>query len=198
MQDMKLPAELSKLISGYEWQRITLGLSQSQTYLLSGVTSNLYIKIQSLTATESLHREKERLVWLQGKLLVPEVVYNGQDDVNEFLLMTEIEGINASDKSYESMLPQLMQQLAIGLRTIHEIPVEGCPFDQSLDAKIVEARRRVEQQLVDEEDFDQQRVGRKAEDLAQELVHLKPETEDLVFTHGDYCLPNIILKDGRV
>jgi aminoglycoside phosphotransferase len=198
MQDIKLPAELSKLINGYKWQRITLGLSQSQTYLLSGASSNLYIKIQSLTATESLHREKERLVWLQGKLPVPEVVYDGQDDANEFLLMTEIEGINASDKSYESMLPQLMQQLAIGLRTIHEIPFEGCPFDQSLDAKIVEARRRVEQQLVDEEDFDQQRVGRKAEDLAQELVHLKPETEDLVFTHGDYCLPNIILKDGRV
>lgn len=198
MQDMKLPAELSNLISGYEWQRITLGLSQSQTYLLSGASSNLYIKIQSLTATESLHREKERLVWLQGKLPVPEVVYDGQDDANEFLLMTEIEGINASDKSYESMLPQFMQQLAIGLRTIHEIPVEGCPFDQTLDAKVVEARRRVEQQLVDEEDFDQQREGRKAEDLAQELVHLKPETEDLVFTHGDYCLPNIILKDGRV
>lgn len=198
MHDMKLPEELSKLISGYEWQRITLGLSESQTYLLSGASSNLYIKIQSLAAAESLHCEKERLVWLQGRLTVPEVVYDGQDDANEFLLMTEIEGINASDKSYESMLPQLMQQLAIGLRTVHEVPVEGCPFDQTLHTKIVEARRRVEQQLVDEEDFDQQREGRTAEDLAQELQDLKPETEDLVFTHGDYCLPNIILKDGRV
>ncbi|MZQ83500.1 APH(3') family aminoglycoside O-phosphotransferase [Paenibacillus sp. 5J-6] len=198
MHDMTLPAELSQLLRGYEWQRITLGLSQSQTYLLSGASSNLYIKIQSLTAAESLYWEKERLVWLQGRLPVPEVVYYGQDDANEFMLMTEIEGINASDKSYESMLPQLMQQLAIGLRAVHEVPVEGCPFDKTLNAKVVEARRRVEQQLVDEEDFDQQREGRTAENLVQELLDLKPESEDLVFTHGDYCLPNIILKDGRV
>lgn len=198
MQDMTLPTDLSELINDYQWQRITLGLSQSQTYLLSGVPSNLYIKIQSLTAAESLLHEKERLVWLQGKLPVPEAVYYGQDDANEYLLMTEIEGVNASDKAYGGMLPQLMQQLAIGLRTLHEVPVEGCPFDQTLDAKIVEARRRVEQQLVDEDDFDQQREGRTAGDLAQELLNLKPETEDLVFTHGDYCLPNIILKDGKV
>lgn len=128
MQDMTLPTDLSKLINDYQWQRITLGLSQSQTYLLSGVPSNLYIKIQSLTAAESLLHEKERLVWLQGKLPVPEVVYYGQDDANEYLLMTEIEGVNASDKAYEGMLPQLMQQLAIGLRILHEVPVEGCPL----------------------------------------------------------------------
>lgn len=198
MQDIRLPAELSRLVNGYEWRRITLGLSPSHTYLLTGASHNLYIKIQSITAAESLHREKERLLWLQGKLTVPEVVYFGQDDANEFLLMTEIEGINASDKSYESMLPTLMQQLAIGLRIVHGVPVEGCPFDQTLNAKIVEARRRVEQQLVDEEDFDRQREGRTAEDLAEELLQLKPAAEDLVFTHGDYCLPNIILKDGKV
>ncbi|MEC0271079.1 APH(3') family aminoglycoside O-phosphotransferase [Paenibacillus anseongense] len=198
MQNIALPEDLSKLTNGYNWQRITLGLSQSQTYFLSGATSNLYIKIQSRTAVESLHYEKERLVWLQGKLPVPELVYYGQDDANEYLLMTEIEGVNASDKYYESMLPQLMQQLAIGLRSVHEVPVVGCPFDQTLESKIVEATRRVEQQLVDEEDFDSQRQGRKAKDLAQELLRLRPETEDLVFTHGDYCLPNIILKDGRV
>ena len=198
LQNRALPEDLSKLTNGYNWQRITIGLSESQTYLLSGASSNLYIKIQSRTAAESLHHEKKRLVWLQGKLPVPELVYYGQDDANEYLLMTEIEGGNASDKSYERMLPQLMQQLAIGLRSVHEVPVEGCPFDQTLVSKIVEVTRRVEQQLVDKEDFDSQRQGQKAEDLAQELLRLKPESEDLVFTHGDYCLPNIILKDGKV
>lgn len=63
------------------------------------------------------------------------------------------------------------------------------PFDQTLDAKIVEARRRVEQQLVDEDDFDQQREGRTAGDLAQELLNLKPETEDLVLRTGTTVYP---------
>ncbi|SDP06563.1 kanamycin kinase [Paenibacillus sp. yr247] len=58
--------------------------------------------------------------WLQGKLLVPEVVYYGQDDSNEYLLITEIEGINASEKSFEMILPQLMKQLAYSLRAVHE------------------------------------------------------------------------------
>ncbi|MBP1966805.1 APH(3') family aminoglycoside O-phosphotransferase [Paenibacillus aceris] len=198
MQDMTLPADLSQWIDGYTWHRITLGLSQSQTYLLTGASSNLYIKIQSLTAVESLLSEKERLVWLQGKLPVPEVFYYGQDEANEYLLMTEIEGVNASDKSYSMMLPQLMQQLAYGLRAVHEIPVEGCPFDHRLDTKLEEAQRRIACGFVDEDDFDQQRHGLKAEDLAHDLLHKKPQTEDLVFTHGDYCLPNIILKDGKV
>ncbi|NOV00094.1 APH(3') family aminoglycoside O-phosphotransferase [Paenibacillus planticolens] len=198
MQEIALPADLSQLTNGYTWQRITLGLSQSRTYLLTGASSNLYLKIQSLTEVESLLSEKERLVWLRGKLPVPEVVYFGQDDVNEYMLITEIEGVNASDKSYEWMLPQLMQQLAYGLRAIHQIPVDGCPFDQRLDAKIAEAQSRVDNKLVDEDDFDQLRQGIKAEDLVGDLLRHRPQTEDLVFTHGDYCLPNIILRDGKV
>jgi aminoglycoside phosphotransferase len=31
------------------------------------------------------------------------------------------------------------------------------------------------------------------EDLYRELLDKRPDTEDLVFTHGDYCLPNILI-----
>lgn len=194
----RLPPELAALLNGYKWQRITLGLSQSRTYLLIGEAANLYLKVQSLTAVESLSSEKERLVWLQGKLPVPQVVYDGKDDTNEYMLITEIPGINASDKSYESILPELMQQLAVGLRAIHVVGIAGCPFDQRLDVKIKEAVGRVDRQQVDEDDFDHVRQGRKAQDLLKELLDEKPAVEDVVFTHGDYCLPNIILRDGKV
>jgi aminoglycoside phosphotransferase len=52
--------------------------------------------------------------------------------------------------------------------------------------------------LVDEDDFDEIRRGRTAADLFQELIAAKPAAEDLVFTHGDYCLPNIILENRKL
>jgi aminoglycoside phosphotransferase len=88
--------------------------------------------------------------------------------------------------------------LVNGLKKIHELPIENCPFDTQLDYKIKIARERMIKGLVDEEDFDEERQGRTAEDLFQELIATKPPDEDLVFTHGDYCLPNVIIENGKL
>lgn len=141
---------------------------------------------------------KEKLEWLQGKLPVPEVLYYHKDDANEYLLLSEIQGINASDKSYEADLPLVMELLASGLKALHSVRIEDCSFNQKLEVKLKEAKRRVENGLVDEEDFDEIRKGLKAKYLYKELVLSKPQNEDLVFIHGDYCLPNIILDKGKV
>ena len=47
--------------------------------------------------------------------------------------------------------------------------------------------------LVAEQYFDEIRVGRKAHDLFEELLDKRPRCTDVVFTHGDYCLPNIVI-----
>ena len=52
--------------------------------------------------------------------------------------------------------------------------------------------------LDEEEDFDEERQGRTAEDLFQELIAAKPTDEDFTFTHGDYCVPNVILENGNL
>jgi aminoglycoside phosphotransferase len=52
--------------------------------------------------------------------------------------------------------------------------------------------------LVEEEDFDEERQGRTAEGLFEELLATVPTDEDLVFTHGDYCVPNVILENGNL
>ncbi len=198
MQEIILPNQLSKMINGFDWERITIGHSESKTFLLKGNLYNLYLKVQSLTATERMVNERMRLDWLQGKLPVPEVVFYDQDDNQEYLLITEINGVHAADRSLESDLSTVMKQLAYGLRQIHDIDITHCPFDQTLDTKIEEAKRRVENNLVDEEDFDDSRQGLKAEVLFEELLLKKPANENLVFTHGDFSLPNIIINNGKV
>jgi aminoglycoside 3'-phosphotransferase-2 len=54
----------------------------------------------------------------------------------------------------------------------------------------------MESGLVDEDDFDEARLGRTAQDLFKDLLALRPASEDLVFTHGDYTLPNVIFDRG--
>jgi aminoglycoside phosphotransferase len=54
-------------------------------------------------------------------------------------------------------------------------------------------KERLRKKLVDESDFDQSRRGRTVSELFDELVSTLPKEQEVVFTHGDYCLPNIIV-----
>ncbi len=69
-----------------------------------------------------------------------------------------------------------------------------CPFDHSVVRQIQKARIRMASGHVNEDDFDQENIGRRAADLFADLTSSVPHSEDMVFTHGDYCLPNIILR----
>jgi aminoglycoside 3'-phosphotransferase-2 len=86
--------------------------------------------------------------------------------------------------------------LAHALRRLHGLDIASCPFDHRLENRIAEARARLLAGLVDEDDFDGERLGRSAQDLFRELEERRPKTEDLVVTHGDACLPNFIADGG--
>ena len=88
---------------------------------------------------------------------------------------------------------ELVTLLAKGLRMVHGVPVEDCPFQRRLDRMIEIAGFNVTNKLVHEWDFNETRRGKTAEELYEELLLLRPDDEDLVFTHGDYCLPNIMI-----
>jgi aminoglycoside phosphotransferase len=103
----------------------------------------------------------------------------------------------AHDEAFRADMPRLVRLIAAGMRQIHSISIEDCPFDQRLDTRIEAARVRMINGLVDEDDFDPQRRGRSAEELYPGLLADRPRTEALVFTHGDYCLPNIIIDPAN-
>ena len=52
--------------------------------------------------------------------------------------------------------------------------------------------------LVDEEDIADSHQGKSAQDLYKEFVSAIPGDEDLVFTHGDYCLPNVLIDGTEI
>jgi aminoglycoside phosphotransferase len=83
------------------------------------------------------------------------------------------------------------------MRTLHATNISACPFDHSSRVRLAEADANVRAGAVREDDFDDARRGRSAKELYAELVATPTPSEDRVFTHGDYCLPNVLLvTDG--
>jgi len=194
-----LPDELREKIWSSEWEQITIGESGAYTYLLKNEKyPKRYLKISPCNLQLGTEREAEMMNWLKGKLPVPEVLAFMSDSEYEYLLTSEIKGCWSFDKSLENDISSVVRLYAKGLKMIHSIDISECLFEQSLKSKLKEAEYRVANGLVDEEDFDESRLGRKAADLFQELQNKKPDTEDLVFTHGDYCMPNILIYKGEI
>ncbi|MET0751856.1 MAG: APH(3') family aminoglycoside O-phosphotransferase [Pyrinomonadaceae bacterium] len=194
-----LPPNLAETVSGYTWRQIHLGLSPSKVFRLEAAGKNsLYLKIAPRIPAFSLSDEKLKLEWLKNRLPVPEVLLFAEDESADYLLLSEISGRQAGDDALKIDIPRVIEQLVNGLKMIHSLPFEDCPFDSNFDSVIGIVRERISKNLVDTSDFDEERLGRSVEDIFRELIETKPDTEDSVFTHGDYCVPNVILKDGKL
>ena len=135
----------------------------------------------------------EKFSWAREHIQVPSVIVYEERDAREYLLLSEVSGFPASHPVFADRIPELIALLAKGLQQLHSIDISACPFDERIKSRTEAARRRVMLGLVDEGDFDDRRHGRSATDLFEELLSTMPSEEELVFTHGDYCLPNIIV-----
>lgn len=194
-----LPVDFAKVISGYQFRPIHRGMSPAKVFRLKASNRlNLYLKTSSRVPGFSLFGEKQKLEWLAGRLPVPKVLQFATLENADYLLLTEISGLPASDDSLKTNIPGIIEQLVSGLKMIHSVSNKDCPFDTGTETVIELALERINKGMVDESDFDEERLGKNVEDLAHQLLATKPVREDLVFTHGDYCLPNIILENGNL
>jgi len=181
-------------------EKDTMGCSNSSIYRLKGIAGggNAYLKAQRKTGIDDPKREYDILNWLQGRLPVPEVLYFDELDEMEYLLMTEIQGLNCAHEGFRRNPEEPVRILAKGLRMIHDLDISECPFNRNLGIALSEALQRVKAGLVDEDDLQPENMGRQGRDIYEELVRTRPLEEDLVFTHGDYCLPNTIVSNGNL
>jgi aminoglycoside phosphotransferase len=171
----------------------------AMTYRLqSNGCPTMYLKISPKFPKRDLLGEKQVIEWLSGKLPVAEMLAFGEDHDYEYLLTSEVPGENAAELAGRINGAELVTLLAQGLRMVHGVDASDCPFDRSLGKEIEIAEFNVEHQLVDESDFDDIRRGMTADELFKELLRLKPASEDVVFTHGDFCLPNIMISDNKI
>lgn len=146
-----------------------------------------------------MDRQAKRLQWLQNKLTVPKVVDCGVIGKYEYLITLELRGIEASNEIFSKKTDEMINLIAHGLRRIHEIPIEECPFDNSIDHLMSIIQHNYNKGIIDTSDL----YRKFGEDNLDKLLHeveaiARDLVEDLVFTHGDFSLPNIIIDEGCI
>ena len=100
----------------------------------------------------------------------------------DYLLMTELPGVNGGAPELTSHPGELVDGMAAVLRRVHATPATDCPFDARTPALLELAAARVSQLRA--EDFPGRYGSRLPRDLYRELVRMVPDTADEVFTHG--------------
>ncbi len=146
----------------------------------------------------SLRSEYERLVWCQGRLPVPEIVAFESIGDGDHLWTMAMEGVPAHDRVALPDQPGAARALAEAWKSVHQLDPTECPFDSSTSYLLHEVGVRVTTgESVRIWDVGQQRE-RHAADVFQELLSTQPAPTEPVVIHGDACVPNVLVRDGRL
>jgi len=172
--------------------------SESNVYRFEDGSGNaVYVKVQGKTWSPPLARERDIMVWLSGKLPVPKVVAYHKEDKTEYLVTGALEGLPSHDRKTHVNKQHLVEALAHQLHQIHAVSIEDCPFDRTPDALISLGRERIAGGIVTQHMIDEVELTGSPERALDEMADRKPTSDKYVFTHGDYCLPNILIENSR-
>lgn len=191
----QLPENIEKHINGAHYSMDSVGQSGSQVICFD----DFVLKISD--RDEESNNEFLMLRWLENKLPVPRIIEFEQTDGKNYLLMSKADGEMTCSQNLINEPEKLIQLLCDGLHMLWNVDISDCSSDYSLDEKLILAEHRVNNNLCTTEDAEPQTYGKDGfKNPAELLLWLKENKpdEDLVLSHGDYCLPNIFVKNHRV
>jgi aminoglycoside phosphotransferase len=197
LKDMpELEGLLPPMLDGCTFEESEHGASGSRVIRVSMKGSDVaYVKYASGDFADELREEYERIEWLRSRARVPEVIDYRATPNAAVLVTRALVGRNGMEAS--SLDPAaVVSGMARALSELHSIPPAECPFDEGLPRRLKQAFSRMEAGRVDEEDFDQSRLGMPARVIFDSLLSCPPMIEHPVVTHGDACPENFIFREG--
>ena len=194
----EIPLALRAALAGASWRAETIGMSGARVWRIEAPGQRpRYLKHATGPRARELREERERLDWLRDRLPVPAVEGWAEDGGGAWLLLSAAPGVMAQDAA-QGDIPALVRALGEGLRRVHAVPIADCPFDARLDVRLARADWEIEMGQTDEPAIRAEH-GLAPRAFLQRLAVTRPPEPpaDLVFVHGDYCLPNILItRDG--
>ena len=188
----RTPPEIAKFTAGRDFRLDRTGLSGSTV----GIFDDLVLKIEPVSAeSENAHAMQ---LWLEDKLPTPRILASVIREDHRWTAMTRISGEMSCAQAYRADPHRLTRVLAEAMKRLWTVDISDCPVDQSPAAKLSRARGIVEAGQVDLDLVDPDTFGPEGFSsptaLLQWLQENVPDCEP-VLTHGDFCLPNLFLKD---
>ncbi len=160
----------------------------------------LYLKQGNGSVANDITDEMVRLIWLKDYIPLPNVKHFSRTPDVALLLTTAIPGKTAFQmlEEHPDMSNDIVDALATFLRRLHAIPVNSCPFNSNHQFRLTLAQNRMKNNLVDAEDFDDERNGCSVEQVWEKMHTLLPFSSVPVVTHGDFSLDNIIFCNDEI
>jgi kanamycin kinase/aminoglycoside 3'-phosphotransferase-3 len=191
----KLPQIIKNRIDDLKWTCDDIGMSNSTILLYD----EMVLKIEKIS--RSSEHENMLLNWLDDKLPVPKIIEAITQDGYSFMLMSKLPGEMACSENNILNIGDTVVALATGLKLLWQIDIASCPFSNKITNKLTQADYNIRNDLIDMDDFNPETFTtegfKDVPDLYRYLDQNRP-IEDLVFSHGDFCLPNIFVSDRKI
>lgn len=195
MDQLLVPSKIRLLIDKKSFIVDDIGMSGNQVL----VFEDMVLKIEENPTSMAI--QVQVMQWLEGKNLVPQVLEYEEENGKCYLLMSRMDGEMSCNTYYLEHPDILLKALACGLKMLWEVDVRECPRVRDLDTVLKEARMQVENNLVDLDNVEPTTFGKDGFESPKHLLEWlesnRPPFEP-VFSHGDYCLPNIFLESGKI
>lgn len=174
------------MLPGSGWDKVASGESDADVYRRDAV----FAKVCAANGISDLAEERDRVQWLEGTAIPGAGVLDWlESEAGAILLTTAVSGVPGSDLPPS---PALMASLASALRAFHDLPIETCPFERSLEDVLGRVEDVVRRGAVNPEFLSHEWRMVPPSEL---LVHLHasvPTVRDLVVCHGDATLANLL------
>ena len=112
-------------------------------------------------------------------------------------LLTKAVGEMAFSEQYLKDPMKLVSLLSVGIKILQAVDISDCPFDCTLKNTLKFLWNRVINNEVDMNNWKESTEFNTPKELYDYLLVNQPE-EELVFSHGDYCLPNVLFDNEKV